>query len=63
MDLTDIFGSIYRTIFTHTERHTYLDPDYSYADDEIEAARQHRNKYVSFIDDMRKMRHNAKETR
>ncbi|CAH1800026.1 unnamed protein product [Owenia fusiformis] len=46
----------YKTIFTHTERHNYVDPDYAFTDAEEKARLEHKQKYVDFIDDLRQKR-------
>lgn len=39
----------YRTPFTKTKRHTYVDPDYAYTEEEEFQKKQHKDKYVTFL--------------
>ncbi|XP_048577373.1 cilia- and flagella-associated protein 47-like isoform X2 [Nematostella vectensis] len=45
-----------RTLFTKTARYTYVDPDYAYTESEEREKEQHKQFYLDYIDDMRKMR-------
>ena len=47
-----VFISI-RTIFTKTERHTYVDPDYAYDEEELADVMAHKNKYNDYLKDNR----------
>ena len=40
----------FRSIFTRTDRHTFVDPDYAYTDEEAEAIEAHKQHYADFID-------------
>ncbi|XP_055954756.1 cilia and flagella-associated protein 47 [Patella vulgata] len=51
----------YKTIFTKAERHHYIDPDYAYTDEEEENIRQHSNKYLDFIRNLRENRLNKQK--
>ena len=42
-------GTDFQTPFTRISRHTYVDPDYGYTQDEEEARRKHRNKYLNYL--------------
>ncbi|XP_065057284.1 cilia and flagella-associated protein 47-like isoform X2 [Rhopilema esculentum] len=44
------------TQFTKTERYTYVDPDYEYSFEEDEERRMHRQKYVDYIQKLRKQK-------
>ncbi|XP_022089961.1 cilia- and flagella-associated protein 47-like isoform X2 [Acanthaster planci] len=46
----------YKTIFTKTERHTYIDPDYAYDDVELAAVQKHKNIYNSYLKESRERR-------
>ncbi|XP_033635373.1 cilia- and flagella-associated protein 47-like isoform X1 [Asterias rubens] len=46
----------YKTIFTKTERHTYVDPDYAYDDNELAAIQKHKNKYHNYLRESRQHR-------
>lgn len=52
-----------RTIFTHEERHTYVDPDYAYTDEEAEAIQAHKQYYKDYIDYLRDMRRYKEQVR
>lgn len=45
-----------RTIFTHTDRYNFVDPDYAYTDEEMEAVKSHKKHYVEYIKTMRENR-------
>ncbi|XP_033113331.1 cilia- and flagella-associated protein 47-like isoform X2 [Anneissia japonica] len=46
----------YKTIFTKTDRHTYVDPDYAYDDDEMGEIQRHKNKYNQYLQECREKR-------
>ena len=39
----------HRTPYTHVPRHTYVDPDYTYNDEERKRHKQHKDSYVKLI--------------
>ncbi|KAK2527080.1 Cfap47 [Columba guinea] len=43
----------YRTIFTKTERYNYIDPEFSYTDDERLSKEAHKEYYADFISSLR----------
>ena len=43
-------------MFTGTLRHTYIDPDYAYSDEEAFAIMQHKQYYADFISNLRDKR-------
>ncbi|NWQ76028.1 CFA47 protein, partial [Columbina picui] len=44
----------YRTIFTKTERYNYIDPEFSYTDDERLSKEAHKEYYADFISSLRR---------
>ncbi|KAL5010428.1 hypothetical protein ScPMuIL_012733 [Solemya velum] len=46
----------YKTLFTRTPRHTYVDPDYALSDDEEYMKGNHRGSYVALLRHMKKKR-------
>ena len=48
----------FRTVFTRSERHTYVDPDYAFTDEEADAIMTHKQYYTDFIDYLRETRKN-----
>ncbi|XP_078698604.1 cilia- and flagella-associated protein 47-like isoform X8 [Branchiostoma floridae x Branchiostoma belcheri] len=46
----------YRTIFTKAERHTFVDPDYAYTEEEEQKKHEHKQKYIGFLREQRKNR-------
>lgn len=48
----------FRTIFTRSDRHTYVDPDYALNDEEGLAKNSHRDSYVAMLREMRQNRLN-----
>ena len=46
----------FRTIFTHADRHTYVDPDYAYTDEEASVVAQHKQYYIDYIAFLREQR-------
>ncbi|XP_071954714.1 cilia- and flagella-associated protein 47-like isoform X2 [Antedon mediterranea] len=46
----------YKTIFTKSDRHTYVDPDYAYDDNEIQDIQEHKNKYNQYLVECREKR-------
>ncbi|XP_072178621.1 cilia- and flagella-associated protein 47-like [Diadema setosum] len=46
----------YKTIFTKTERHTYVDPDYAYDEEELNDVMAHKNRYNDYLKDSREKR-------
>ena len=53
----------FRTIFTRTNRHTYVDPDYAYVDDDDVNRFRHRDSYVQLLREMKENRLNKKRAR
>ncbi|XP_074645875.1 cilia and flagella-associated protein 47-like isoform X2 [Tubulanus polymorphus] len=53
----------YKTIFTGMDRHTYIDPDYAYTEEEAAKVKAHRDFYKQFISDMRENRNNSGQKR
>ena len=51
----------YQTIFTRRERHTYVDPDYAYEDEEAIAVKRHRQYYIDFIRQLKEKRRIEKQ--
>ncbi|XP_052240686.1 cilia- and flagella-associated protein 47-like isoform X3 [Dreissena polymorpha] len=51
----------YKTIFTRTKRHTYVDPDYAHIDDEEVKKWKHRDSYMQLIREMKERRLNKKK--
>ena len=54
--LMDLHISFCRTIFTKTERHTYVDPDYAYDEGELSDVMSHKNKYNDYLKECRDKR-------
>ncbi|XP_041462969.1 cilia- and flagella-associated protein 47-like isoform X1 [Lytechinus variegatus] len=48
----------YKTIFTKTDRHTYVDPDYAYDEEELADVMAHKNKYNDYLKENREKRVN-----
>ncbi|XP_029603297.1 cilia- and flagella-associated protein 47 [Salmo trutta] len=46
----------YRTIFTGVERYRYVDPDFSFTEEEKQQRQKHRDHYLAFIRSLRKTR-------
>ncbi|XP_045555399.1 cilia- and flagella-associated protein 47 isoform X2 [Salmo salar] len=46
----------YRTIFTGVERYRYVDPDFSFTEEEKQQRQRHRDHYLAFIRGLRKTR-------
>ncbi|XP_068124444.1 cilia- and flagella-associated protein 47 [Hyperolius riggenbachi] len=46
----------YRTIFTKTDRYTYVDPDYAYTEEEEEKKQSHKDYYTDYIKNRREKR-------
>ncbi len=46
----------FRTIFTSEDRHTYVDPDYAYTDEEAREIQKHKDMYKAFLDDLQEKR-------
>ena len=44
---------VFRTIYTRAERHTYVDPDYSFTDHEMDTVRMHKEGYGHFMHGIR----------
>ena len=55
--------SYYRTIFSHFDRYTFVDPDYAYTDEEAEAVAAHKQYYVDYIAYIRDRRKRQQETK
>ncbi|KAL4233464.1 hypothetical protein ACF0H5_008145 [Mactra antiquata] len=53
----------YKTIFTRTKRHTYVDPDYAHVDDDDIKKWKHRDSYVQLIREMKERRISKKKAR
>lgn len=53
----------WRTIFTRTQRHTYIDPDYAHVDDDDLKKWRHRDSYVQLLRDMKEKRLNKKKAK
>ncbi|XP_069495471.1 cilia- and flagella-associated protein 47 [Ambystoma mexicanum] len=53
----------YRTIFTKVERHTYVDPDYAYTDEEEAQRQAHKDQYAEYIRRLRDGRLQEEATR
>lgn len=51
-----LFYHPYRTIFTKADRHTYVDNDYSYNDEELMNIHDHKNKYNTYLQESRAKR-------
>ena len=45
--------SLKRTIFTGADRYNYIDPDYAYTNQEMEAIENHKLVYKTYIDNLR----------
>ena len=54
MSLPQLF--LLRTLFTGTERYTYVDPDYALTDEEEKLKQKHKQKYLDYIEDLRQCR-------
>lgn len=55
--------SLCRTIFTRERRHTYIDPDYAYVDDDDVKRFKHRDSYVQLLREMKQIRLNRKKVK
>ncbi|XP_032824158.2 cilia- and flagella-associated protein 47 isoform X1 [Petromyzon marinus] len=53
----------YRTIFTGEGRHTYIDPDFAYTDEEEQQRQEHKERYSHFIQQLRNQRLSKLQTR
>ena len=53
----------YRTIFTRANRHTYVDPDYAFVDDDDVKRFRHKDSYVQLLREMKENRLNRKRAR
>lgn len=53
----------YKTIFTRSSRHTYIDPDYAHIDDENIKKWKHRDSYVQLLREMRERRSDKKKAK
>lgn len=51
-----------RTIFAGIARHNYVDPDYAYTDDQMEAIRRHKQFYIDFIESLSSGKRNKLST-
>ena len=59
----ETFYFYFRTIFTKSERHKFVDPDYSYTDGELTDRHAHRNKYINLFRELRDRRINKQKTK
>ena len=50
-------------MFTRTDRHTYVDPDYAYTDEETAAVEAHKQYYADFIDKHRVQRERREKSK
>jgi hypothetical protein len=48
----------FRTIFTRSDRHTYVDPDYALNEEEGLVKNSHRDSYIAMLREMRQNRLN-----
>ena len=46
----------HRTHFTGVQRYSYVDPDYTYTDEEADAVKRHRDQYQDYLRRRREMR-------
>ena len=46
----------FRTIFAKLPRHTYIDPDYSFTDYQMDAIHRHKEYYANFIHELQRNR-------
>ncbi len=53
----------FRSVFTRSDRYTFVDPDYGYTDEETRAIEQHKQQYDDFIHNLREKRQAREKNR